>query len=82
MTTAVSRGEVVWAQGLREPKGEAKEGCGSTVVWGVGVGSKRGLKKTKMPKSGLFQLVSKHASWFFFFINNLTKKTIWLGSSE
>lgn len=47
-------------------EGEAGQ-PGSTVVWGRGLGSTHGLEKSKMPKSGLFPWVSKHASWFFFF---------------
>lgn len=69
VTTALGRGEVVWAPDL----------AGSAAVWGRGLGSTHGLEKSKMAKSGLCPWVSKHASWVFFFTNNLTKKTTGLG---
>lgn len=45
----------------REKQGKA----GSGVVSGVGLDGKHWLEKTMMLESGLFQLVSKHAFWFF-----------------
>lgn len=46
-------------------RGERRGQAGPTAVWGGGLGSTHRLEKSKMPKSGLFPWISKHASWFF-----------------